>query len=120
MLIDQYKYKAKIVRVVDGDTVDCCVALGFDTSMNIRFRLFGINAPELHGSSSEAGKSSKTRLAELLPVGGDFIVVTLKDKKEKYGRYLAKFYAISEKNDVQFSMNEMLVLEGHAVPFMES
>ncbi len=101
----EYKYRAEVVRVVDGDTVDAEVDLGFDVRLSARFRLLGINAPE---KNTDAGKKSLARLAELLPVGSSVVVQTTKDKKEKYGRYLGTFL-IGGK-----SVNQQLVDEGFA------
>lgn len=102
----EYKYRAKVVRVVDGDTVDAEVDLGFDLKLSARFRLLGINSPE---KNTQEGKKSLGRLAELLPVGSKVVVQTTKDKKEKYGRYLGTFLVDGQ------SINQQLVSEGFAV-----
>jgi micrococcal nuclease len=101
-----YKYRAEVVRVVDGDTVDAEVDLGFDVKLSARFRLIGINAPE---KNTKEGKDSLARLAVLLPVGSQVVVQTTKDKKEKYGRYLGTFLVGGK------SINQQLVDEGFAV-----
>ena len=64
-----YKYNAKLDRVVDGDTVDALVDLGFDTHKIIRIRLVGINAPESRTRDLEEkvrGLAAKARVKELL------------------------------------------------------
>lgn len=81
-----YEYSATTKRVIDGDTVDFDIDLGLRVYTVARCRLYGINAPEL---STEAGKLSRTWLGEKLPVGSRAIIRTLKDKTEKYGRWLA-------------------------------
>ncbi len=101
----EYKYRAEIVRVVDGDTVDAEVDLGFDVKLSARFRMQGINAPE---KNTQEGKKSLERLAELLPVGSQVVVQTTKDKREKYGRYLGTFLVAGK------SVNQQLVDEGFA------
>lgn len=106
-----YQYKCRILRVIDGDTVDCSVDLGFRISMEMRFRLFGIDAPEMR---TEAGKASRAKLLELMPVGSELIVNTNKDKKEKYGRYLGTFFD-SDGHDI----NVQMVLSGHAEVYRE-
>jgi micrococcal nuclease len=90
----EYKYRAKVVRVVDGDTVDLEVDLGFDVKLSGRFRLRGLDAPEIR---TDAGKVSASRLKELLPVGQAVVVESAKDKREKYGRYLGVIF-VGEKN----------------------
>jgi micrococcal nuclease len=102
----EYKYRAEVVRVVDGDTVDAQVDLGFDVKLSARFRLLGINAPE---KNTKEGKESLSRLTALLPVGSSVVVQTTKDKKEKYGRYLGTFLVDGK------SVNQQLVDEGFAV-----
>lgn len=101
----EYKYRAEIVRVVDGDTVDAEVDLGFDVRLSARFRMQGINAPE---KNTQDGKKSLARLTELLPVGSQVVVQTTKDKREKYGRYLGTFLVAGK------SVNQQLVDEGFA------
>lgn len=102
----EYKYRAEVVRVVDGDTVDAAVDLGFDVTLSARFRMLGINAPE---KNTKEGKESLARLAVLLPVGSLVVVQTTKDKKEKFGRYLGTFLVDGK------SINQQLVDEGFAV-----
>ena len=64
-----YKYNAEIVRVVDGDTVDAMVDLGFKIFKKIRIRLYGINTPETRTRDLEEkkrGLAAKDRLIEIL------------------------------------------------------
>ncbi len=79
-----YHYKAKLIRVIDGDTVELEVDLGFNVKIVEKFRLYGIDAPERF---TEDGKVASDCLKELL-VNKDLVAATMKDKKEKYGRYL--------------------------------
>ena len=98
-----YEYKFKFLRVVDGDTVDGVIDLGFNVSLKERVRLYGINAPETRLQRSikdikerqaekERGLKAKSRLKELLteaekqPEG--LYIETFLDKKGKYGRVL--------------------------------
>jgi micrococcal nuclease len=91
-----YQYEATLIKVVDGDTVDLCVDLGFDIKFNMRVRLNGIDTPELN--SPDPGQRilatlAKDHLANLLSKAVVLTVNTHKDKKEKYGRYLADIMA---------------------------
>jgi len=107
MLKEQYLYNALITDVYDGDTVTALVDLGFDVQFRCKLRLFGINAPELKGETSEKGKEARDKLTEL--IGGKKVVVeTVKDKKEKYGRYLAQIYVN------QINVNTWMVNNGFA------
>jgi micrococcal nuclease len=88
-----YIYKAELVRVVDGDTVDLNIDLGFDTFRKERFRLYGIDAPEMR---TEAGKAARAWLWEALQPLEAIYVQTIqletKAKRDKYGRFLAVLY----------------------------
>lgn len=101
-----YEYRATIVKVIDGDTVDVMIDMGLRICTQQRIRLYGINAPELR---TPEGPKARCRLAELLPFGSEVTLRTFKDKQEKYGRYLGVFID-SEGHEV----NQRMVLEGHA------
>lgn len=99
-----YEYKAFVTRVVDGDTFDAEVQLGFGVMIRQRFRLFGVNAPEVRGDEREEGRLVKKFLQDAIE-GHEVIVRTFKnkqdkDKQEKYGRYLA---------DVRFPEDPMTI-----------
>lgn len=109
-----YEYKVKLERVVDGDTVDVIVDLGFDVHWKTRIRLYGINAPETRTrdlDEKEKGLSAKERLIELLPE--EFYIRSEDYDRGKYGRVLATLYVKNEKDGV-ININEQLILEGHA------
>lgn len=104
-----YIYNATILRVVDGDTVDAAVDLGFDIHMNMKLRLMGINAPEL---STLEGKNARDWLTTILAGENNQITIrTEKDRTEKYGRYLATLLI----GDV--SINQMMIDDGYAVVY---
>ena len=111
-----YEYKAKIVRVIDGDTVDALVDLGFETHVHRRLRLFGIDAPEIRGPSREHGEAAKEYLASLVDQC-EVLVSTTRDKREKYGRYLAKIYVPDKEGLLLLDVCAALVYEGHAKYF---
>tara|TARA_R110001583_G_scaffold109576_2_gene258400 strand:- start:25715 stop:26068 length:354 start_codon:yes stop_codon:yes gene_type:complete len=111
-----YTYKAKCTRVVDGDTIDASIDLGFDITINKRIRLAGINAPESRTRDLEEkklGLAAKERLKELM-VNGDFIL----ESKEvgKYGRVLGNLI-IQSDDDSPININNTLVKEGYAVEY---
>jgi len=111
---EAYLYRGKVLKVVDGDTVDVQIDLGFALSFKQRFRLYAINAPELRGEHKEAGKKSKEFLKGLIH-GKDVLIRTYKDRQGKYGRYLAYIYSY----DDEVCINDVMVKEGHAVKYME-
>lgn len=109
-----YEYQATPLNVVDGDTVDLRVDLGFGVYRVDRFRLLGINTPELHAKDPAERKranDAREKLALLLGTG-PVVIQTVKDKQEKYGRYLARILANG------MDVNAELVHLGLAVPYM--
>ena len=119
-----YQYKAKLIKVVDGDTVDALIDCGFSTFKKERVRLHGINAPESRTRDKEEkkrGLAAKARLKELIKEGkNQFLVETSIDKKGKYGRLLGKLFRLYEdftpSNEVR-SYNQILLEEGHATEY---
>jgi len=112
-LPDTYLYRAEVNRVVDGDTVDLRVDLGFNIVITERFRLLDINTPELRTRNlieKQIGHMAKDRLTELLAEGEVWVEsVKVGEKlKGKYGRYLGTLYV----NGV--NLNQQLVREGLA------
>ena len=106
-----YTYKARLDRIVDGDTLDAHIDLGFDITIHKRIRLAGIDTPESRTRDLEEkarGLASKDRLKELLE-DGEFIL----ESKEvgKYGRVLGTLHV----DDI--NINETLVQEGFAVEY---
>ena len=109
-----YEYRAIIRRVVDGDTVDITLDLGFDILYNNRIRLLGIDTPESRTRDLEEkklGLAAKKRVRELCPVGSTVTVKTTKDGRGKFGRILGEIYV----GDV--NVNKLLIEEGHAVEY---
>ncbi len=104
-----YQYRATVVRVVDGDTVDLAVDLGFRVTFTDRFRLYGIDAPEIRYPTYDAGKAAWLWLTELLPPGTAVTVDTYKQATDKYGRWLATLHLGA------VDVNAALVTAGHAV-----
>jgi micrococcal nuclease len=115
-----YEYKCNVLKVVDGDTVDIDIDLGFGVWMHKeRVRMMGIDTPESRTRDKvekQFGLASKNRLQELLPVGSSQVLKTEidrsgEDAKGKFGRILGDFL-IEEKR-----ATEILIEEGHAVPY---
>jgi micrococcal nuclease len=107
-----YDYSARLIRVVDGDTVHLEIDLGLESFRRIKCRLAGINAPEM---STPGGPPAKARLQELLGTGQALVVHTYKDHTEKYGRYLVDIYTPPDRT---MTVNARMVAEGHAVEYM--
>ena len=116
-----YEYKCKILRVVDGDTVDVDIDLGFGVWMHKeRVRMMGIDTPESRTRDKVEkafGLASKDRLKELLPIGSIQVLKTEidrsgEDKKGKFGRILGDFLVDDDRR-----CTDILVEEGHAVAY---
>lgn len=107
----QYVYNALVTNVVDGDTIDATVYLGFYVAASIRFRLVGINTPEINSPDPvvrEAALNAKKRVQDLILNKS----VTLRSfKTDKYGRWLADVYLDSN------SISNTLLHEGLAVAY---
>ena len=110
-----YKYNAKLIRVIDGDTVDALIDLGFNVWVKKRIRLYGIDAPETRTRNldeKKAGIAAEARLIELmLECGNEFVLVS--HGIGKYGRCLGELFIGNE----QESVNQTLINEGHAVVY---
>lgn len=111
--IRTYEYWAKVEKVIDGDTIELSVAVGFELTYKSRFRLFGINTPEIFGVKKDsdeyrAGVESSEYVKKKLPVGSWVEITVYSEKKEKYGRWLCEVY-VKGKN-----LNEDLVDKGYA------
>ena len=115
-MINNYTYNAKLLKVIDGDTIDAMIDLGFDIWTKKRIRLYGLNAPETRTTDTEEkdrGLHSKERLNALMDeYGGLFTIKS--HGVEKYGRCLGELWVGEEKINV----NELLLREGLAVPYM--
>ena len=106
-----YQYKVKLDRIIDGDTVDCYIDLGFDIQTKKRIRFAGINTPESRTRDLEEkkrGLAAKARLKELCD--GNIKVKSLGEGK--YGRILGIPYTADGKDICQ-----ILIDEGHAVVY---
>jgi micrococcal nuclease len=112
----KYHYSAKVKEVHDGDTITCDIDLGFGITLNDqKFRFFGINAPELHGESEEAGKASQVYVSERI-LDKNIVIETIMDKKEKFGRWLGKVnYKVDDK---WVNLNREMIDNKMAIVFM--
>ena len=108
-----HEYNCTIRRVVDGDTVDVDIDLGFDTWIhNERVRLYGIDTPESRTRDLEekkAGLFAKKVVLHYLPEGSKQILRTYKDKVGKYGRVLGEFVIYDPEQDRQTTINEFMI-----------
>tara|TARA_B100000900_G_scaffold408668_1_gene423315 strand:- start:764 stop:1252 length:489 start_codon:yes stop_codon:yes gene_type:complete len=120
-----YEYRCSVLKVVDGDTADVDIDLGFGIILtDERVRLMGIDTPESRTSDKVEdlfGEAAKARLKELIAGKSGPILKTQinkdgEDMKGKFGRILGDFEV--EKNGVRRMATDVLIEEGHAVPYM--
>ena len=116
---DPYIYRIKnILKVVDGDTIDADIDLGFSISLEKRIRLAGIDTPESRTTDLKEkalGLEVKEWLKKRLEGAKDILIKTqLPDSTEKYGRILGKLYI----NNEETSLNEQMIDEGYAWSYM--
>ena len=112
---DPYIYRIRSVhKVVDGDTIDADIDLGFDISLTKRIRLAGIDTPESRTSDAyekKLGLQAKEWLKHKLENAKDIIIKTeLPDSTEKYGRIIGHLFINGEET----SLNNQMISEGYA------
>lgn len=107
-----YTYRVvKVLNVVDGDTIDVLLDVGFHTHLTKRLRFLGVDTWEVRGEERERGFVAKARLGEILADADRIYVQTVMDATGKYGRVLAWLFC--EKGGEVTNVNEQLLLEGH-------
>ena len=117
------EYKCKVIKVVDGDTVDVDIELGFGIVLtDERVLVMGIDTPESRTSDKVEdlfGEAAKKRVKELME--NDVILITQEDKhgedmKGKFGRILGDFY-VERYEGKREKLTEVMIDEGHCVPY---
>ena len=120
-----YEYKAMVERVVDGDTIDVIIDLGFKTWKKVRVRMEGINTPESRTRDLEEkkrGLAAKDRLVEILKYNNNECTLKVSGVG-KFGRAIASVYvdtlspASDQSSMTEINVNKQLIEEGHAVAY---
>ena len=117
-LKDPYIYRIKqITKVIDGDTIDADIDLGFDISLSKRIRLAAVDTPESRTSDANEkkyGLESKEWLKHKIENAKNILIKTeLPDSTEKYGRIIGHLFI----NDQETSLNDQMIVEGYAWPY---
>jgi len=117
------EYDVKVIKVVDGDTVDVDINLGFGVWLHDeRVRIMGIDTPESRTSDKVEdlfGEAAKARLKELMEDGGKLITTEDRkgeDMKGKFGRILGDFYVERYEGEKE-KVTDIMIEEGHAVAY---
>ena len=111
-----YIYKIKVTRVVDGDTIDAEIDLGFDLKLSKRIRLYGINTPETRTRDKEEkkrGLAAKKFLQQIVDEQQGVLFLKSLDQG-KFGRCIGVLF---ERDFDDQSINDLLVEQGHAVEY---
>ena len=115
-----YEYKCKLVKVVDGDTIDIDIDLGFGVWLQKqRIRLYGIDTPESRTSDATEkiyGMAAKEFLTKWTNSGG-LTIKTHKDAKGKFGRILGDFAVYDLSSDSERHLTEMMISDGYGVKY---
>ena len=119
-----YEYKCKILRIVDGDTVDVDIDLGFGIWRHReRVRLVGIDTPESRTRDlveKKFGLAAKEFVRFMMPVGSAQTITTQKDKTGKFGRILGDFKIWDKEKDETKSLTQIMLDNHHAVVYTGS
>ena len=114
-----YEYRCKVVHIVDGDTVDVDIDLGFGVWLrNQRIRMMGIDTPESRTRDLEEkkfGLLAKDKLQTLLANGK--VIKTFKDAKGKFGRILADVIVYHSAEDRWCGATEIMIAQGYGVKY---
>lgn len=111
---DLYEYAATITRVVDGDTVDAMIDVGFCIHLACRIRLIGINTPEKRGKTRELGLAATEHMESMLSSPGKIHVVS--HGLGKFGRLLGVLIHI-DRNGKRTDLNQQMIQDRHALPY---
>jgi micrococcal nuclease len=116
--MNRFWYGAKVLKVIDGDTVDLSIDLGFKIHHEIRVRLFGVNTPESRTKDLQEkalGLKAKQFTQDWFTNHEWVFVNTIPDKNDKYGRILAKIYSSENINDPTTAcLNTDIIQSGYA------
>jgi len=116
--MNRFWYGAKVLKVIDGDTVDLSIDLGFKIHHEIRVRLFGVNTPESRTKDLQEkalGLKAKQFTQDWFTNHKWVFVNTIPDKDDKYGRILAKIYSSENINDPTTAcLNTDIIQSGYA------
>jgi len=116
MLLKPYTYNAKVIKVYDGDTFTVNIDLGFYLVWNEQvIRLARVNTPEVRGAEREEGLKVRDIVRDLI-LDKEVTIKTIKDKKGKYGRYLAEI-EFEDDNGNLINLSNYLLENGLAEEF---
>jgi micrococcal nuclease len=111
-----WTYRARPIRVVDGDTIDVDIDVGFRITMRHRLRLLGVNTPEPRGATRDAGRAATEFVLDWMDaaaeIDDEWPVTVTTIEADSFGRWLADV-----RNREDESLSHRLLDSGHAVPY---
>lgn len=123
-MVEPFAYRFTVSRVIDGDTVEGDIDLGFSfVLLKQRLRLLGVNTPERKGATRNAGDIAKAFTERWLSDRTSVVIKSRKalptlDTKDAFGRYLIRLYGDTTDGN-QECLNDALLSSGNAIPFRE-
>ena len=114
-----YTYKCNLIRVIDGNTVDAIIDLGFNVTIRQRIKLYGVNVDDVRSNEEDKKAkaiASKSKLSEL--IGNDFTCETILNKRGKAGRIMGQVY-VTDSSGSKVNVNDQLINLGFAERFGE-
>ncbi len=116
---EMYTYKADVIKIIDGDTIDVNIHLGFNVILyKQRIRLMGIDTPESRTRNleeKERGLLSKAYVENKCPVGSTIMIESL--DRGKFGRILGNIWEAGQVADPDTSINKRMIADGFAVEY---
>ena len=116
-----YEYRATLLKIVDGDTIDCDIELGFGVVLSDqRIRLYGIDTPESRTRDLEekkCGKLAAKYIEDHIKVASSFTLRSRLDGKGKYGRILGELICFVPEFDREMSINDAMITKRLAVEY---
>jgi micrococcal nuclease len=111
-MLTKFVYDAHVMNIVDGDTYDVTIDLGMNVFHKTRIRLKDYDAPEIYGVSKDSDEYKQGIIAKQYAItqllGKNVIIKTYKDKREKYGRYLADIFIRLEDGSYASFANRLM------------
>lgn len=114
-----HTYKCQTIRVVDGNTVDAIIDLGFNVTISQRIKLYGVYVEDIKSTDSKIKNmaiKSKEKLSEIL--GKEFVCETIMNKRGRAGRIMGKINTTDASGN-KIDVNDMLIQQGFAKHFGE-
>ena len=112
-----YTYQCSTIRVIDGNTVDASIDLGFNVTIRQRIKLYGVNVGDIRSNDDtvrQQAVASKQKLTELL--GNEFVCETIVNKRGKAGRVMGKITSTTSDGS-KVDVNQQLINQGFAERF---